>query len=118
MGSDFVFVTTVSSLQHNQHDPLRAQIQQTSSWIDLYLFLEVMVEVQILFLIPTGYNGIQTHLVELAEHFGIPFYGVLRPLHGVMRAHDNLDPSLYAAESIFKIIKSSSCCLYCTKNIA
>ena len=29
-------------------------------------------------LMPMGYNGVQTNLVEPSKHFGIPSYGVYR----------------------------------------
>ena len=37
---------------------------------------------------------VQTTLVELPEHFGIPFYGVYRPLGGSVCDFVNLEPSL------------------------
>ena len=47
---------------------------------------------------PMGYNGVQTTLVELPEHFGIPFYGVYRPLGGSECDFVNLEPSLYRTQ--------------------
>ena len=44
-------------------------------------------------LMPMGYNGVQTTLVELPEHFGIPFYGVYLPLGG-SECDFVLEPSL------------------------
>ena len=46
-------------------------------------------------LMPIARNGVQTTLGELAEHFGIPFYGVYRPLGGSECDFVNLEPSLY-----------------------
>ena len=45
-------------------------------------------------LIPMSGNGVQSNLVELAEHFDIPLYGVYRPQGRSECDFVNKEPSL------------------------
>ena len=46
-------------------------------------------------LMPMGLNGVQTNLVEPSKHFGIPSYGVYRPLGGLECDFVNIAPTFY-----------------------
>ena len=53
-------------------------------------------------LMPMSGNGVQTTLVGLGEHFGIPFYGVNRPLGGSECEFVKLEPSLYVSAELLR----------------
>ena len=49
-------------------------------------------------LMPFARNGVQTtYIVEPSKHFGIPSYGVYRPLGGLESVFVNKGPSLYSS---------------------
>ena len=54
-----------------------------------------------LLLMLTGYNRVQTTLVELTKHFGIPIECVSRPL-GVFLQHSSFRISDCARESVVR----------------